>query len=334
MIKYLGSKRRLVPRIVDIVGQLEGVETVCDLFSGTSRVGQALKRAGYRVHANDWMTYAYHLAATYVALDAEEFPPERVRPVLDRLNALAGTPGYVTQKFAIEAHYFQPANAARVDAIRDQIEHEDPALRSLLLTSLMVAADRVDSTTGLQMAYLKQWASRSFNALEMTMPELLPGPGLATQRDAIELAAELECDLVYLDPPYNQHSYLGNYHIWESLVRDDQPETYGIANKRIDVRTQKSPFNLKSSAREAMAELVGSLRTRYLVLSFNDEGYVSREEIEEILGRWGTYTCESVAYPRYVGAQIGVYNLKGVKVGQPGALTNHEFLFTARRAGG
>jgi len=93
-------------------------------------------------------------------------------------------------------------------------------LLGIALTSLMEAADRVDSTTGVQMAYLKRWARRSHNRLTLRMPELVDGEGEALRREA-EDAAEAECDVAYLDPPYNQHSYLGNYHVWETLVRWD-----------------------------------------------------------------------------------------------------------------
>src|SRR5690606_6102482 len=117
------------------------------------------------------------------------------------------------------------------------LDHE---LEAVLLTSLLEAADRVDSTTGLQMAYLKTWAPRAFNPLELRLPRLLPrahhGRGVALRLDALEAAREWApaADLLYLDPPYNQHSYLGNYHIWETLVRWDFPPVYGAARKRHD----------------------------------------------------------------------------------------------------
>jgi adenine-specific DNA-methyltransferase len=57
------------------------------------------------------------------------------------------------------------------------------------LTSLIEAADRVDSTTGVQMAYVKQWAPRSAKPLELRMPGLLNGPGRAIQGDAVALAS-------------------------------------------------------------------------------------------------------------------------------------------------
>ena len=52
---------------------------------------------------------------------------------------------------------------------------------------------------------------------------------------------------MYLDPPYNQHRYFTNYHVWETLVRWDEPAHYGIACKRVDARddSTRSVFNSK-----------------------------------------------------------------------------------------
>ena len=89
------------------------------------------------------------------------------------------------------------------------------------------------------MAYVKQWAPRSFGPLTLRVPELLPGSGRAVRGDARALASTLGgFDLAYLDPPYNQHRYFTNYHVWETLVAWDAPEHYGVACKRIDSRDE------------------------------------------------------------------------------------------------
>lgn len=331
MIKFIGSKRRLIPEILSRIESLDGVNSVCDLFSGTSRVGQAVKRTGRHVHANDHLAFARVLAETLVATDARTVDFAALTETIARLNRLPGVPGYFTQKYSEEAQFFQAMNAARIDTIREAIDEEPAEFRSILLTSLMLAADRVDSTTGVQMAYLKQWAPRAYEPMVMQTPELLPGEGTATQEDALELAAKVDCDLVYLDPPYNQHRYLGNYHLWETLVLNDKPETYGKANKRIDVRTRPSLFNQKTTARAALAELIGSIKTRYLLLSFNDEGFVTLPEIESMLSAWGEFSASSIPYRRYVGASIGIHNHEGTKVGRVSHLHNHEWLFIGRR---
>ncbi|MBC7461608.1 MAG: DNA adenine methylase [Thermoleophilia bacterium] len=333
MIKYLGSKRRLVPRIVDIVGRIPDIRTACDLFTGTTRVAQALKRdLGLDVVANDVTSYSEVLAQCYVEADAAALDQGELRAKLDHLASVPGVDGYVTETFCRQARYFQPHNGMRIDAVRAEIDviAADATERAILLTSLMEAADRVDSTTGVQMAYLKQWAPRSFNELDLRLPDLIAGPGRAVRGDAAVLAPTLAgagIDLTYLDPPYNQHSYAGNYHIWETLVRNDAPEHYGVARKRVDVRTSRSDYNSRVRAWDTFAALVRSVETPWLLVSFSDEGFLKRAAIEELLSEHAETAVAPIGVRRYVGAQIGIHDHRGARVGEVSHVRNTEFLF-------
>ncbi len=342
MIKYLGSKRLLLQAIVDAVQSIGDaghgeapVRSVIDLFSGTARVGHALKRAGLRVIANDHNAYAATLARCYVAADRERWLGEATRLIAE-LDALPGKAGWFTATYCEESRYFQPENGARIDAIRDAIAAKglDPELEAILLVALMEAADRVDSTTGVQMAYLKQWAARSFRPLQLRVPELLPmavaGKGEAHALEAAEAITAFEADLVYLDPPYNQHKYLGNYHVWETLVRWDRPEVYGVARKRSDCRTRQSDFNSRRSIADAMRHVIAHARCRYLLVSYSDEGFLDRPTLEAMLAERGQVTVFAHDYRRYIGARIGIYNPQGEKVGQVGHLRNTEYLYLVK----
>ena len=338
MIKYLGSKRRMLGAILEAVGSVRGARTVIDLFSGTSRVGHALKAAGYRVLANDHNRYAQALARCYVEADRDELL-HQAQLLVAELNRLPGDPGWFTQTFCERSRYFQPRNGARIDAIRQAIGARGlpPRLEAVLLVSLMEAADRVDSTTGVQMAYLKAWAPRSHRDLELRVPALLPaaaaGPGEAFGLDALEAAARLEGDVAYIDPPYNQHSYLGNYHVWESLVRWDRPEVYGIACKRVDCRERRSDFNVRGRFGAAMEALVESVRAPVLIVSASDESWLAGEQLAALLARRGAVTMLESEQRRYVGAQIGIYNPRGEKVGRVGRLRNRERLYVVAPEG-
>ena len=330
MIKYIGSKRVLVPTIVAAIASLPGVRSVLDLFSGTSRVGHALKQRGYHVHANDHLAYAATLARCYVAADAQAISYD-ARSLIADLARARPIDGYVTEVFCQQSRYFRPANGRRIDGIREAIERldPDPTLRAIALTSLMEAADRVDSTTGVQMAYLKKWAPRAYNDLQLRVPHLLPGPGAASQHDALKAATEVEADVAYVDPPYNQHSYMGNYHVWETLVRWDKPEHYGVACKRIECRSYKSSFNRKREIKDAMRAILDALRARFIVVSFNNEGYLDREELETMLRERGHVRTVVVDHRRYVGARIGIHNPQGEKVGRISHVRNKEMLYLA-----
>jgi adenine-specific DNA-methyltransferase len=333
MIKYLGSKRRLVP----VLGNLftsSGAKTALDLFTGTTRVAQEFKRRGGVVTAVDLARYSKVFADCWIVADATTVNQRELDDALRHLSSLPGEPGYFTDTFCRQSRFFQPHNGERVDAIRNalQRDYRDSPLFPILLTSLLLAADRVDSTTGIHMAYVKQWAPRSFNELELRRPELIPGSGKAIQGDAVELAPNLGAfDLAYLDPPYNQHRYFANYHIWETLVAWDEPQHYGVACKRIDTRddSTKSRFNEKRNMAGALASVIDSLDVATLVISYNDESWVSQDQLTAMCSRFDAVKVLAFDSKRYVGAQIGIYNPHGDKVGAVSHLRNHEWVVVA-----
>ena len=182
------------------------------------------------------------------------------------------------------------------------------------------------------MAYVKQWAARSYNDMELRLPELLAGPGRAVHGDAGSLAHSLgRFDLAYLDPPYNQHRYFTNYHVWETLVAWDAPEAYGVARKRVDARDHAthSVFNSKRTMPAALASVVRSLDCELLVLSYNDESWLSREELETMCAARGSVATIAFDSARYVGARIGIFDPSGRKVGRVSHLSNRELVVVA-----
>ena len=335
MIKYLGSKRTLVPVLGAMAAAVEAA-TAVDLFTGTTRVAQEFKRRGLHVTASDIATYSEVLSDCYIATDAAAVDLDEVREALARLSALPGRPGYFTRTFCEESRFFQPRNGARVDAIRDALEADfrGSPLFPILLTSLILAADRVDSTAGVQMAYLKDWAPRAHRDLELRVPELLPGAGATVRGDAEEVIADLpRTELMYLDPPYNQHRYFTNYHVWETLVRWDRPEPYGVARKRIDSRdgATKSVFNRKREMPAAFGGLLASAAADTVIVSYNDESWITAEQMMSALRDAGHEEVRLLAFDakRYVGAQIGIHSPAGVKVGEVSHLRNTEYVFVA-----
>jgi adenine-specific DNA-methyltransferase len=337
VIKYLGSKRRLVPALT-VLAEAAGARTALDLFCGTTRVAQAWKRLGVAVTAVDSARYAHVLARCYVATDPGAAPglTSEAADAVARLNALPGRPGYVTATFCEASRYFRPENGARIDAIREVIEHDYAGTRlwPVLLTSLLEGADRVDSTTGVQMAYLKQWAPRAGQPLALRVPELITGPGRALQGDACALAgtgALGAVDLAYLDPPYNQHRYDANYHVWETIVAWDAPSHFGVACKRDELRdpARRSAFNGKRTMPAALAQVIDTVRAEILVLSYNNESWLGFDELRELCSGRGHVEALAFDSDRYVGARIGIHNPAGRKVGTVSHLRNTEYLLVA-----
>jgi adenine-specific DNA-methyltransferase len=334
MIKYIGSKRRLVPVLGEICTALEARRAL-DLFTGTTRVAQEFKRRGAHVTAVDTARYAEVFAQCYIALDGRDADLAALEDAFADLMARPDVDGYVTETFCRRSRFFQEHNGRRIDAIRAAIERDyrDTWMSPVLLTSLIEAADRVDSTTGVQMAYVKQWAPRSFRPLELRMPELLVGAGTAMRADACEVAARLPAvDLAYLDPPYNQHRYFTNYHIWETLVAGDEPEHYGVACKRVDARdgTTKSVFNDRRAMPNALAEVIRDVDAAVVAVSYNNEAWISIDELEAMCAARGQSVLTlGFDSKRYVGAQIGIHNPDGKKVGTVSHLRNVEYVVLA-----
>ncbi len=331
-IKYLGSKRRLV----DVIGSLftaTGGGTALDLFTGTTRVAQELKRRGGYVTAVDRARYATVFAESAIRTDAATLDLDALDAELAALDALDGTSGYVTETFCRRARFFRPENGARIDAIRDAIERRrGHAHFPVLLTSLIEAADRVDSTTGVQMAYLKEWAPRAHQRLTLRRPDLLAGPGAAVRGDAVALLGVLGThDFAYLDPPYNQHRYEANYHVWETIVAWDAPEHYGVACKRSELadRARTSAFNRRRAMPEALRACIEGVDARVMVLSYNDESWLDLAELVDMCRTRGAVEILAYDSKRYVGAQIGIHAPDGRRVGEVSHLRNTEYLIVS-----
>lgn len=333
MIKYLGSKRRLVPVLTELF-ERSGARTALDLFTGTTRVAQAFKRAGGVVTAVDTARYSECFARTWIETDATAVDGAALRAAVEELDRLPGRAGYVTETFCRRSRFFQPFNGERIDAIRSAIaaDHAGTPLEPILLTSLLLAADRVDSTAGVQMAYIKRWAPRSFKPIRLEVPELLAGGGRAVRGDATELAGTLGAfDLAYLDPPYNQHRYFTNYHVWETIVAWDRPEHYGVACKRIDARDDatKSVFNRKREMPDALRRTIAAVDAEVVVVSYNDESWVTLDELREMCTGHGDVVALAFDSKRYVGAQIGIHSPSGERVGTVGRTRNLEYVVVA-----
>ena len=332
MIKYIGSKRLLLDDIYSCVDPENN--TFVDLFSGTSRVGHHMKKKGMSVISNDYATYAKVLADCYIVADRSTYLDEATKLVEEYNNSNNKFCGYFTETFCCDSQFFNPKNGEKIDWIREDLEKKslDPILKNIMLTSLMEAADKVDSTCGVQMAYLKRYASRSYKQMKLRVPDLVDNVEgntyQAYQMDANQLVKELDpVDIIYIDPPYNQHSYLGNYHIWESLCIWDKSEHYGVACKRVDTKVKKSDYNMKRKSLLAMQDLVGNLKCKTAIISFNNEGYIPRDDMELLLNKYGNLNVKEIDYKRYIGAKIGIHNKKGTKVGKVSHLLNKEYIY-------
>ncbi len=138
-------------------------------------------------------------------------------------------------------------------------------------------------------------------------------------------------DLAYLDPPYNQHRYDSNYHVWETIVAWDAPAHYGVACKRDDLRDpgRRSAFNGRRTMPAALGRVIAGVRAEVVVLSYNNESWLTFDELHELCAARGHVEVLAFDSARYVGARIGIHNPAGRKVGAVSHLRNTEYVLVA-----
>ena len=353
-IKYAGSKLKLIPHILRLAASTKS-KTVFDGFSGTTRVSQALAQTGYRVIASDVSVWSKTFAQCYLKNTRKE---EFFSEIVDHLNQLKPKDGWFTRNYGGSPNGatsagkdglkkpFQLHNTRKVDAIREEIDGLGltEIEKSVILTSLILAMDKVDSTLGHHASYLNRWSPRSYNKLQMRVPRLFPtrDDHEVHQADILEILDDIEVDLAYLDPPYGSNNekmppsrvrYASYYHLWTSVILDDKPDTFGKSKRRNDTSDREacSVFEeFRTDAKgnfvavSALAELLNRLKARYIILSYSSGGRATAENLFEILEQAGKIReFLSVDYRRNVMASMRWTN-EWVKAAEA---PNKEFLF-------
>ena len=312
-IKYTGSKREILPALLELIKPLN-VKTVLDGFSGTTRVSQALKQAGYIVYANDIADWSKVFGECYLL---NRKPANYYLPIIEHLNKLPGKYGWFSENYGGEPNggsaiqkdgrkrIWQLHNTKKLDAIRDEIDKiaKDEIEKSVLLTSLIIAMDKVDSSVGHQVSYLKKWAPRAYNIMKMEVPRLIidDKQHQVYQKDIFDLVNDIEVDLAYYDPPYGSSNelmppsrvrYASYYHIWKTICLNDKPKLVGAANRREDVGDTISSSIFEEFRKndkgqyiviEALERLIKNTPAKYVVLSYNNNGRATFKAIIDIL---------------------------------------------------
>jgi len=199
--------------------------------------------------------------------------------------------------------YFSDENGMKIDAIRTKIQEwkesniicEDEFY--FLLTSLIEAIPYVANISGTYAAYLKNWDPRAFKSIELKVP-IIP----EIKEDANILIKRIYSDILYLDPPYNARQYASNYFLLELIAEGwfngQKPKIYGKTGMR-DYEKQKSAFSQKSGVLNAFINLIKNAKTKFIFLSYNDEGLMSEDEIIDILSSRGEVKIFKKPYRRY-----------------------------------
>lgn len=303
--KYIGSKHHLLPFIAGVVAvKAPEATSLGDLFCGSGVVACHFAAQGLAVTAVDTLYHNYLAMRCFLGGLRSDVDWERVTALLLHLDGLPPQRGYCTEAFG--GTYFTMENAGRIDAIRDQIAVWEQAglltgqERAILLTSLIYAADKVANTCGQYDAYLKHLGSDPYSKdgvhrvdamvykpLTLGLPQAIETErGRALCGDANRLVEQVECDILYLDPPYNSRQYVDNYHVLENIARWERPALFGKTRK-FQRDHLKSPYSQKRSADKALGALIARARCAHILLSYNNEGIIADDAIIAHLERRG-----------------------------------------------
>ena len=184
----------------------------------------------------------------------------------------------------------------------------------ILIACLIFALDKVDSSVGVQQAYLKTWAARASKPVELVDLPFPTGPaGEHTVGNALTLPYQ-PATVAYIDPPYSAHSYSTYYHIWDSITRWDKPAVGLKTNRRIDRvssaaeydESMSSAWNSKRTALASFLALIERLPARFVLVSYNDESLVPLDTlVASIRQKYASVVVKKIPYKRNIMAQIG-----------------------------
>ena len=326
-IKYAGSKLKILPYIAQIIQDLS-IKTVLDGFSGSTRCSQAFASWNLATTSNDISSYSESLATCFLL---NQKPKSYYEPLIKHLNHLKPIDGWFSQNYGGEISDtkkpFQLKNTRKLDAIRQEIEKLNlPKIeKSVLLTSLMLALDEVDSTLGHFSAYLKEWSNRSFKDLWLQVPDLKPNLENFHQvekQDIFKIVENNEWDLAYFDPPYGSGNqkmppsrirYQAYYHFWNSLILNDSPEVFGSNARRIDSRDSISASIFEEFRKDenghflainSVKRLILQTNAKYILLSYNSGNPSSSEQLFDFLSTQDVTKLLAIDYKKNVMSQM------------------------------
>jgi adenine-specific DNA-methyltransferase len=351
LVTYIGNKRAMlepIRRAVEEVQRRTGRSKlrILDAFSGSGVVARMFKQYASELIVNDFEDYARCVSACYltnrseVSREALATRAEALNRAVSSERAPAGffrrlySPRDPSAIVVEDRVFYTPENAYRLDAYRQLFEAEDAQVKTLLMGPLLSEASIHANTAGVFKGFYKdrqtgigKFGGSGADALDrITAPIVLEPPILSNfecdyavhQADANALVHKLRgLDVAYFDPPYNQHPYGSNYFMLNLLVSYQEPaeisRVSGIPNT-----WRRSDYNVRSRALPRLRDLIESVDARFVILSFNDEGFVSPGEIRAVLNSVGTITEHRQAYTTFRGCR----NLRN----RSNSVTEHVYL--------
>ena len=308
--RLIGSKHSILNNLYEVMKKEEITgKRFFDVFSGSTSVSRYFKKT-FSIISNDNLYFSYVLQRTLIVLNEypkfdnlkilniSSEPEKRVRQVLEFLNKSIGIEGFIFKHYTpaskitdgIKRKYFSEENGKKIDSIRKTIEEEfikkyitgDEYF--YLIASLLMAVQKVSNISGTYGAFNKIWDPRAKKTLTLKFIEIIPSKfkHKALNGDSFDLIKKINCDIAYIDPPYNSRQYITNYHLLETIAKYDNPKISGKTGIRRYTEKEKSVFCSKRTVSSALLKLLNGLNARYIILSYNSEGLLSKDGILKI----------------------------------------------------
>ena len=209
-----------------------------------------------------------------------------------------------------ERMYFSIENAGRIDFFRQTIENWNiknllnESEYSFLLASLIESISFVSNTAGVYGAFLKHWDPRAKKPIvfKKVVAKKSDYQNIKFYNSKIEdIIDRVECDILYLDPPYTQNQYGTQYHILQTLVLYDNPSISPITGSR-PTAPMRSDWSKNYKSHILFDKLIAKTKAKYIIFSYSKDGFLSKSFIEASLKRYGkkqTYVCKKISYNKY-----------------------------------
>jgi len=336
LITYIGNKRNLLDFIangLNIVKHRLGKDRLdtFDVFAGSGVVSRFLKQFSTILYTNDLEEYSSLINECYLT-NKEEFNygefAELYSEITWRLENEPLKKGFIAEMYAPEDDrniksgervFYTRRNAQYIDTARQLIDDVPEKFRKYLLAPLLSEASIHANTSGVFKGFYKntdtgigQFGGKNRDALFRIMGEIrIPFPIFSNYScdyrvyngDSNELCEEIpEVDIAYLDPPYNQHPYGSNYFMLNTILSYKKPQMTSEVSGIPD-NWKRSQYNKINYAYTALAELVGKVKAKFLIISFNSEGFISQEEMTQLLRSFGKMTVLETKYNTFRGSR-------------------------------
>ncbi|GHV81883.1 restriction endonuclease subunit M [Spirochaetia bacterium] len=336
LITCIGNKRALL----DFIGQ--GVRivqnrlhkeklTMFDVFSGSGIVARYFKKYSGLLIINDLEKYSTVINQCYLSNKDDLNIPElqkQYTEITDRLNNENLIKGIISDLYAPKDEknispgdrvFYTTRNAMYIDTARQLIDSIPAPFQKYFIAPLLSEASIHANTPGVFKGFYKnketgtgQYGGKNRDAVSRITGNItLPFPVfsnfhsdvLICNGDSNEVIKTVpEADIAYLDPPYNQHPYGSNYFMLNVILESAYPKKMSKISG-IPENWNRSDYNKGNRALPALTELVTNIKAKYVLISFNSEGFISLDEMKAMLHKIGKVEVLETNYNTFRGSR-------------------------------